>query len=176
MRFFSRFQHITVRLDFRSEKSRIKMTIKLLLRYDIIRSFRSSPVALFSSRYAPNTQKDSFRCFQTKSVEKKPLVGNTNRPGSVAFADCETDAIADLFYHFAKINGGVDDRGTYLSYVGVREILKSIGERHDDEILEKLMHVADSDRDGKLYLQVHDAIHATNTQSYLIFMVLNLSM
>ena len=95
------------------------------------------------------------RYFQTRSEEESRRAVNSQRPGSVAFADCETDAISDLFYHFAKTHGGVDDRGTYLTNNGVREILKSIGERSDDEILGKLMHVADGDRDGKLYLQVN---------------------
>ena len=94
------------------------------------------------------------RYFQTRSEEESRRGELSSRPGSAAFADCETDAIADLFYHFAKVDGGVDSRGTYLTYNGVKEILKSINERNDDEILEKLMHVADSDRDGKLYLQV----------------------
>jgi hypothetical protein len=94
------------------------------------------------------------RYFQTRSEEECKRITYNERPGSAAFADCETDAISDLFYHFAKTNGGVDDKGTYLTHNGVREILKSIGERSDDEILNKLMHVADSDRDGKLYLQV----------------------
>mmetsp|Transcript_18405 Transcript_18405/g.25925 ORF Transcript_18405/g.25925 Transcript_18405/m.25925 type:complete len:365 (-) Transcript_18405:493-1587(-) len=77
------------------------------------------------------------------------------KPGSVAFADCEADAIADLFYQFAQAGdgqGGIDDEGTFLTVSGVKELLGSIGERPDDITVRKLFVKADSNDDGKLHL------------------------
>jgi len=105
-----------------------------------------------SQRTAPNI----LRRFQTRSAEElsRETASRRIKPGSLAFADCETNAIADLFYHFAKVDGGVDGRGHYLCYNGVKELLYSIGERPHDTILLQLFQDADKDNDGKLHLEV----------------------
>lgn len=82
------------------------------------------------------------------------------RPGSKAFDDCEFEAIADLFYHFAKRGqqqrGGIivddDESGSYLSENGVRRLLESIGERPDDQTLRDLFAKADLNGSGTLSL------------------------
>lgn len=93
------------------------------------------------------------RAFQTQSTKenKKTL---PYKPGSKAFAECETDAIQDLFFQFAKCDyaGGVDEMGSYLSLKGVEELLNSIGERPDEKTLIKLFNEADSNNDGKLHI------------------------
>mmetsp|Transcript_15905 Transcript_15905/g.32017 ORF Transcript_15905/g.32017 Transcript_15905/m.32017 type:complete len:331 (+) Transcript_15905:34-1026(+) len=78
----------------------------------------------------------------------------SRRPGSVAFADCESAAITDLFLSFAKSrpDGGVDEEGEYLCIDSVRELLASIGERPSDDMLKHLFEKADVNRDGKLHL------------------------
>ena len=88
-----------------------------------------------------------------------------DQPGSVAFADCEVEAIADLFYQFAHSSeasslyehanpnlniGGVDEKGDYLCVKGVRALLEHIGEQPDENMLRDLfMH-----NDGKLHFEV----------------------
>ena len=103
----------------------------------------------------------SPRSFRTRSFgrsldENKDIAGN--KPGSKAFAECETDAIQDLFFQFAQVDndgGGIDEEGTpHLCLNGVRELLHSIGERPDDETLTRLFQEADQNNDGKLDLDV----------------------
>ena len=72
----------------------------------------------------------------------------------MAFADCESAAITDLFLSFAKSrpDGGVDEGGAYLCIDSVRELLASIGERPSDHMLKNLFEEADVNNDGKLHL------------------------
>jgi len=93
-------------------------------------------------------------------------VGNPklmNLPGSVAFADCEYAAVRDLFHDFARHSnpregpsaetGGVDEGGSYLCAGGVRNLLESIGERSEDDVIERLFRDHDVTGDGRLHLQ-----------------------
>jgi len=95
------------------------------------------------------------RSFQTTSNEKTQSTTNY-KPGSRAFAECETNAIQDLFYQFANEGanggGGVDDDGSYLNIEGVRELLTSIGEKPDDVNLENMFREMDKNNNGKLHL------------------------
>jgi len=82
---------------------------------------------------------------------------NNQYPGSLAFLECEKDAITDLFYQFAtKCNneqyGNKGDGDHYLLINDVRDLLESIGERPDEETLEKLFAAADIVKDGRLSL------------------------
>jgi len=105
-----------------------------------------------------NTTKENNRTFQTTSTsDPSTTTGVNNKPGSKAFADCETNAVQDLFYQFAQNNvnvkhGGVDEGGSYLCLRGVRELLHSIGERPDERTLRRLFQEADVNKDGKLHL------------------------
>jgi len=92
---------------------------------------------------------NTVRYFKTSSGENdiSPL-----KPGSLAFAECESEAISDLFNHFAKIDGGKDDEGLFLCVRGVRELLASIGERPDEITLRRIFKEADLNNDGKLHL------------------------
>jgi adenylate kinase len=94
------------------------------------------------------------RSFQTTSND----ITNTqsmNKPGSRAFAECETNAIQDLFFQFAQDDeiGGVDEGGAYLCLRGVGELLNSIGEKPDELTLSRLFMEADQNGDGKLHLE-----------------------
>ena len=104
-------------------------------------------------------QYTSHRAFKTRSFEKPYELeqdANVEKPGSKAFAECETDAIQDLFFQFAQIaeNGGVDEEGSYLSLKGVEELLKSIGENPSQRTLKRMFNEADLNHDGKLHLNV----------------------
>jgi len=97
-----------------------------------------------------NTRTFKTRSFETPYKQK----GDGQQPGSKAFADCETHAIQDLFYQFAHedYGGGTDEEGSYLSLKGVEELLNSIGELNDDEMVEFLFKEADLNGDNKIHL------------------------
>ena len=99
-------------------------------------------------------KRSSSRGFKTRSSGDS--TSEQDEPGSIAFAQCEADALTDLFHQFAKDpkDGGVDRQGSYLSLNGIRELLTSIGERPNEMILRRLFFEADHDVDGKLHLQV----------------------
>ena len=104
----------------------------------------------------PNPQ-ELYRTFKTRSFDSSKSDDDENyTPGSKAFADCESDAIQDLFFQFAldTNNGGVDDEGSYLSLRGVKELLNSIGEKPDKMTVKRLFEEADINGDGKLHLNV----------------------
>jgi len=94
-------------------------------------------------------QINSVRCFETCSGLDESI---PRKPGSLAFAECESQAISDLFFQFAQIDGGTDSRGPFLCVRGTRELLNSIGERPDEITLRKIFKEADMDNDGKLHL------------------------
>ena len=93
----------------------------------------------------------SKRFFQTNSAEAKTLVDRST-PGSAAFADCEASAVADLYYQFARKTGVEGE--CYLDPEGVRELLTSIGERPDDDMLQDIFQTADVSRKGTINLKV----------------------
>jgi hypothetical protein len=117
-------------------------------RQTIIKSFSGRTIlfsGLNSSRRSFQTTTDEYR---QKKAASKP------KPGSLAFADCEYDAVTDLFASFAK----TDDSGLkYLDLEGARELLNSIGERPDEETLRKLYKAADMDGNGVIELHVSTA-------------------
>ena len=93
----------------------------------------------------------SYRDFQTWHPGNKKRGPQT--PGSKAFADCEADAVKDLFHNFAKSDG--DATGIkYLDLDGVRNLLNSIGERPDERTLRRLYKAADFNGDGIIELHV----------------------
>lgn len=96
----------------------------------------------------------TVRKFETESPPRdKTSSMKFSKPGSIAFAECETAAITDLFYEFAKESNDKGEEGHYfLSLGGVRELLNSIGERPDERTLKRLYLAADTNRDGKLSL------------------------
>jgi len=109
-------------------------------------------MAEVGNKHARNIPITYSRQFQTW----KPIDGNEESSKLGAFADCETDAIADLFYHCAgksKKHGGVDNEGIYLSLLGVKELLKNIGETPNDCTLERLFHEVDETKNGKIHIQ-----------------------
>lgn len=93
----------------------------------------------------------SVRSFKTAAGYDTNLPSKTPVPGSVAFAECETTAITDLFFQFARNCENVEGEH-YLSFEDVRELLNSIGERPDEETLRKLFEAADTKKDNKLSL------------------------
>lgn len=96
-------------------------------------SARRTYKTISSSRYDPD-----------KKSPDKPS------PGSVAFAECETVAITDLFYQFARNDHS--DGEHFLTPSDVRKLLDRVGERPDDRTLKKLFKAADTAKDGKLSL------------------------
>jgi Ca2+-binding EF-hand superfamily protein len=60
--------------------------------------------------------------------------------------------VADLFYQFSK-KTGVEGQ-CYLDPDGVRELLTSIGERPDDDMLQDIFQTADVKRKGTINLEV----------------------
>ena len=95
------------------------------------------------------------REFQTCSNGTKSTDMLESKPGSLAFADCESAAISDLFYQFAQSKeGGVDNKGKFLSLTGVGELLSNIGERPDKKMLQLLFNEIDKNNDGKIHLEV----------------------
>lgn len=103
----------------------------------------------------PSLQRSSSRGFKTRATDTDASATEQEEPGSIAFAECEADALTDLFHQFAKDpnDGGVDRQGSYLSLNGIRELLISIGEKPDEMMLRRLFFEADHDVDGKLHLQ-----------------------
>lgn len=75
-------------------------------------------------------------------------------PGSSAFVECESQAIKDLFFHFAHNTrtGGFDGRDYYINFQGVKELLLNIGDCPDEDTLKKLYHEIDCNNDGKIQL------------------------
>lgn len=107
-----------------------------------------------------HTSSYTRRSFRTRSFDDKTK--NTDdkiydKPGSKAFAECETDAIQDLFFQFAKVDdaGGMyEDGKPYLCLKGIRDLLSSIGEKPDEKTIMRLFQEADLNGDGKLDLHV----------------------
>jgi len=96
-----------------------------------------------------------FQTWKPNDASTNATTEERKKPGSIAFADCETDAIADLFLHVSGKsleNGGIDDKGSYLSLNGVKELLNNIGEKVDAKILESIFVEADSNN-GKIHLK-----------------------
>jgi len=91
-----------------------------------------------------------IRYFETSSCGQD--IEKQQKPGSLAFAECESQAISDLFHHFVQIDGGTDSKGPFLCVRGVRELLASIGERPDEITLRRIFKEADLNGDGKLHL------------------------
>jgi adenylate kinase len=107
-------------------------------------------------------QQQQQRLFQTRSSGNKKSFNHNQddkskvyKPGSRAFAECETDAIQDLFFQFAQVDdvGGIDEEGEpFLCLKGVQELLNSIGEKPNEDTLKSLFMEADENDDGKLHL------------------------
>lgn len=116
---------------------------------------KSSSLAACSGR---NTR---VRAFQTQAYAKTKKQAE-EKPGAKAFAECETDAIRDLFHVFAKTDG--DEGIKYLDHAGVRELLQSIGERPDEKTLKRLFKAADFNGDGVIELHVSTAVYCLSIQ------------
>jgi len=112
----------------------------------------SAGISLFHKNYGQELfSRGSIRTFKTGTTDES--VTQDAKPGSVAFADCETAAITDLFFQFAQQSIDSDDKGKhYLSLRGVRNLLDSIGERPDEKTLRRLFKAADTTKDGRLSL------------------------
>ena len=94
------------------------------------------------------------RTFQTKSSSGKQTM---SKPGSKAFADCETDAIVDLFHGFCHLDNGIQ----CLDVDGVRNLLNSIGERPTEHELKRLFKVGDVNGDG--VIELHEFLMCADT-------------
>ncbi|KAL7480932.1 hypothetical protein ACHAW6_006601 [Cyclotella cf. meneghiniana] len=75
-----------------------------------------------------------------------------SRPGSIAFGECEINALSDLFLQFAQTCNSVDDRGPYLDQPRIKQLLEAVGEKPDDDTLKSLMEEVNLHKDGKLRL------------------------
>lgn len=130
----------------------------------------NSSTARTNARTYTTSATEVARSFQTSTSQGNHLNANKNldkhgidpvsKPGSAAFADSELHAVADLFHDFAiknRTDNENDDEKTYETYLdidAVRELLNSIGERPDDATLRKMFDSVDTNRDGKIGLNV----------------------
>jgi adenylate kinase len=90
--------------------------------------------------------------FHTHDRDGHHHSSHQSRPGSVAFGECEINALSDLFLHFAKTSNTMDEIGPYLDLLRIRQLLESVGESPDDDTLRTLMEEVNLHRDGKLRL------------------------
>ena len=105
---------------------------------------RTNPTASFSSSS------------KSPSPPSPSIPPPSSSPGSLAFVDCEFEAVADLFTQFANHPqsneiGGVDEQGSYLCHRGVSELLTSIGETTSEHIVHQLFQSHDVNQDGRLH-------------------------
>ena len=78
-----------------------------------------------------------------------------SQPGSIAFGECEIQALSDLFLSFAKTKDSVNDGAAptpYLNKGRIKLLLESVGEKPDDATLQSLLDDSDAHGDGKLRL------------------------
>lgn len=97
------------------------------------------------------TTRASFQTWEPDQAYAK-RANKKEQPGGKAFAECEMDAVRDLFHGFAKKDDDSDVK--YLDMDGVRELLNSIGERPDEKTLQRLYKAADYNGDGVIELHV----------------------
>jgi adenylate kinase len=133
----------------------------------------STSTSSISSINTSITNRGFETCALGKRTKKTTLNDENNKPkpGSVAFAECETAAMTDLFHSFAQSDcndlpslaakrnssqsnkmSGSGSGSKYLTLRGVRELLVSIGERPDEETLIRIFTAADTTKNGKLSL------------------------
>jgi len=111
----------------------------------LLRATRStSPCGV--SRFFKTSCNDRHRQQQQQQQRRRP-----NRPGSLAFADCETDALRDLYFEFARYDCE-NPQKPYLTVKEVRELLSSIGEHPNEKTIQRIFQEADLTQDGKLDL------------------------
>lgn len=75
--------------------------------------------------------------------------------GSKAFVDCDRDAIMDLFHKFAV---NCDVTGKYMDKERLGDLLRAVGENPDEQTIDKLFALADSNGDGAIELEVSDLL------------------
>ena len=136
---------------------------------------RTSPVAEYHTSHAAE-----FRTKSGPDHSAKSASAAQQRPGSIAFGECEISALSDLFHQFAKTDendndgediGDVDGSSSessdassapttnapantpYLSKNRVRLLLESIGERPSEATFKMLLDRIDSNRDGRVTLE-----------------------
>jgi adenylate kinase len=97
--------------------------------------------------------------------DTKDHIASQSRPGSIAFGECEINALSDLFLQFAKTSNSVDDTGPYLNFQRIKQLLESVGEKPDDITLQTLFEQVNLHKDGKLrldcFLRAADSILGT---------------
>lgn len=98
-----------------------------------------------------STARRAFETWQ-QAYAKQKVSREPPQPGGKAFAECEMDAVRDLFHGFAKTDQESEIK--YLDMDGVRELLKSVGERPDEATLQRLYDLADENGDGVIELYV----------------------
>jgi adenylate kinase family enzyme len=112
----------------------------------------NSTYPLLPSGITSNDNRHFLTWSSSGSSSSETLKEQEKKIGSSAFADCETDALADLFYEFAKTDfGGCDEQGHYLTYRGVKKLLASIGENPDEQVVRRMFAEGDLDKNGKLH-------------------------
>lgn len=106
-----------------------------------------------------DTSKTAWKAGPWSDADPSPQ--QDRKPGSIAFAACEVDAIVDLFYHHAQnisVNGKLVKM---LAPHGVEELLKSIGERSSDITIRNIFKQAD--RDGNGYIDLDEFLMCADT-------------
>lgn len=96
----------------------------------------------------------SGRCFSTseiidrsfQTVSDSHTAISTDKPGSKAFSESESYAIADLFHAHA-------DSCDTLGREGIRSLLESIGERPTEETIDDIFERGDLDGNGRIDLE-----------------------
>lgn len=138
------FRNISKRILSTSSSSSILCPSSSLT--DVSINSTTRPTNSYSTPFAQH----NIRSFKTKSSDSPYTKRQTaKQAGSLAFADCEYNAIRDLFFQFANEHS---DGEHYLSLRGVRDLLTSIGERPDERTLRQMFKHADTAKNGKLSL------------------------
>jgi adenylate kinase family enzyme len=94
----------------------------------------------------PRVMISPHRFFQT-SASHKPEDEQEIRPGRKAFADIEYDALIDLFQSHCN------DQQDALDRSGIHDLLESIGQPSDDQMVEEIFRKGDLNGDGVISLE-----------------------
>jgi adenylate kinase len=92
-----------------------------------------------------NNRRSSLLCSSYNSFQTFSIPPPREKPGHVAFADVEYDAMVDLFHHHARESGRLDSDG-------VKALLESIGERPTPEEVQEIFRRSDLDGNGYIML------------------------
>mmetsp|Transcript_27253 Transcript_27253/g.45430 ORF Transcript_27253/g.45430 Transcript_27253/m.45430 type:complete len:352 (+) Transcript_27253:77-1132(+) len=123
--------------------------MKNLLQRAAVRASYSSSSTLSTPCYHLQTISTGRRYFQTATIteaQNKRKQKREAKPGFKAFAECEYEAMVDLFHHHAKEQG-------HLDRDGISRLLKSIGTPSSEATLDEVFASGDLDGNGVISLE-----------------------